>query len=208
MGEISRRQVLIGLGLLASAGVSMPGCCLIRGILGNPCNPLDTWKKNNKSWWKSRQAWRERERQAAIDRGERADIALPEPYLECGRIASSRGWLGPQLKAMTFNQMSEVAFVVENKGNAPSWSCFVEVYEGPFAVYGLKFSEMQLNGRKIITLQPGEQKEVVLPFKPTREKNGSISIRCHDPIQDPGIISFQQYDRKNSGGSWRLWLGG
>ena len=202
MGEISRRQLLIRLGLLASAGVSMPGCCLIRKILGKPCDPLDTWKKNSRSWWKNRQAWRERERQIARESGERPDVALPIPYLECNRVDGSRGNVAEQWKTIPLNQWGEISVAIENKGNAPSWSCFVELYEGPWSAYDVRYEKMRLTGRKIIAIQPGEIKEVVLAWQKTRVNNGHLIMRCYDPIQDPGILTYQQLWRQNSGFGW------
>lgn len=208
MKGMSRRGFLISLGSIFM-GSLVARCCAIRKYIGIPCDSFKEWKKVGKNWWRNRQTWREIERQAARDRGERPDVPLPRPYISMVRERPSRGYFFEQFRNMPLNQWSEIAFIVENQGNAPTWVCVAEAYEGPAYRYHLRYDgELRLTGRRIIVLQPGEKKEVLVPFQPTRATDGGIVVRCYDPIQDPGIPAYEQYFRQNSGVAWSRWTGG
>ena len=198
---VSRRYVLAGMAGVVATSAFSPGCCFLRKVIHHPCNLREEWKKKSTPWWKDRQRARDKQRTAERQSGKRPNVPLPHPYLVIGRERSSRGWLGDQIKQYSLNQWGEIAFIVENKGNAPSWNCYVEIYEGPWADYGVAFSEMKLTDRKLISVRANQKKEVILRWVATRVP-GAIAIRCYDPGQDPGLLTFEQYERKNSGGSW------
>lgn len=198
MPNIPRRQALKGIGGIVIGGTFLPGCCFIKQFTKQPCTPFTEWKDGCIAWWEERSTWREKERESARRSGERPDVALPKPYLECGREISSRGWLREQIKPLQVNEWGEVAFRVRNKGNAASWTCYVETYEGPDFWSGVPFSKMRLTDQKIIVLQAGEIKEVVLSWQRTRYIHYDVIIRCYDPVQDPAILKALHPDRKNS----------
>lgn len=76
-----------------------------------------------------------------------------------------------------------MSFTVWNDGTYPSWTCYVEVYEGPRG-FANPLSAYSLRGRSIITLQPGERREVMLPW--VRERStGRIVGLVFDPLLDP-----------------------
>ena len=197
--KFTRRQVLKSIlgGFLTS--FLLPGCNHIkrRGLV-----TTRKWKEGIRGWWIKRQAARASQRKTEREEGKRPDVPTPQPFLFCGKQRSSRGWLGEQIIPLALNEKADVAFVVENRGNAATWTCYVEMYEGPFVAYHIPYTELRLTDRKIISVHPGEAKEVALQWQRTRSVYGSISIRCFDPVLDPGLLTFEQYDRKNSGISW------
>ena len=81
------------------------------------------------------------------------------------------------------NVPGTIAFTVWNDGNFPAWSCYVEVYEGPGG-YSSPLSAYELRGRAIVTLHPGERREVSLPWV-RRQTTGRVVGIVHDPLLDP-----------------------
>lgn len=197
----SRRQILIGMAGVAATTALSPGCCFLRKVVCHPCSTREEWTNKSRPWWKLREAARDKQRKAEKEAGKRPNVPLPVPFLTIGRERSSRGWLGDQVKRYPLNQWGEVAFVVQNKGNAPSWSCYVEIYEGPWGAYGVSFGDMKLKDRKVVTVRVGQKEEVVLKWMATQVP-GHIIIRCYDPAQDQALLTYGQYDRKNSGVAW------
>ncbi len=134
-------------------------------------------------------------------------MPLPRPWLEFPPLVSSRGSFGDQIRPLALNEWGEVAFILANQGNAPAFNCVVELYESVWAAYHVLFTDMQLTGREFIVLQPGERREVVLPWRATRQVGGHIICRCYDPVLDPGNLTYEQYHRQNAGVGWQNWGG-
>lgn len=112
----------------------------------------------------------------------------PRPYLD----ATSN--FGPQITALTLGQAGSVSFTVWNEGNFPAWTCYVEVYEGPGG-YTHPLSDYKLRGRRIITLHPGQQREVTLPWV-RQLTTGRIVGVVYDPVLDPRDFAMvEQYNR-------------
>lgn len=130
------------------------------------------WKDDIKTWWADRK--RQREEDGTLHVPEKP---IPKPFLDC----SSK--FGPQLRALALNEPGEVSFTVWNDGNAPAWTCYVEVYEGPSG-YSSPLSAYGLRGRRIISLRPGERREVRLPWV-RREASARIVGIVFDPLLDP-----------------------
>lgn len=204
MSNITRREALR----------EMLGFIMASSILGcKTINPPDilhddkiipNWNEFAKSWWKNRLKERYSERERARKIGERPQGPLPYPYLICGRIPSSRGSIADQLLSYDVDEKGEIAFIIQNKGNGPSYSCYAETYEGRFlGANRLIIDELQLRGQIITTVYPGEKKEVIVPWKTTKFEDGSLTIRCYDPMLDPATMSMELFDRKTTGYSWR-----
>ncbi len=113
---------------------------------------------------------------------------MPRPYLD----ATSN--FAPQISALRVGEAGSVSFTVWNDGNCPAWTCYVEIYEGP-AGYTHPLSAYELRGRAIITLHPGERREVTLPWVRQR-KSGRVVGMVYDPLLDPrGFEVVGQFDR-------------
>jgi len=102
---------------------------------------------------------------------------LPRPWIK----ASSN--FGPQINSQSINQPGEISYTVSNMGNFAAITCYTEVYEGPGG-YSTPLSGYELRGRKVITLQPGEEREVSLPWVRTRQSGRIVGI-AYDPVLDP-----------------------
>jgi hypothetical protein len=127
---------------------------------------------------------------------------MPRPYLQCTSA------FGPQVRNLALNQTAEVSFTVFNHGNAPSWSCYVELYEGPGFTYSAPLSDCRLTGRKIIAILPGQRMDVKLPWQPTRANNGRILGVTYDPMFDPrNFTVVEQFNRQITAVDWRQWGG-
>jgi hypothetical protein len=209
MAKLRRRDIL-SLGLLTAGGMTMSGCCCLLNLfvpesdLGEKyCNPLQDWKDDGSSWWEDRQEQREREREAAIAAGERPELEKAFPYLTIGRVPTDQGWLGDQTKNIPMQEWGYVSVAVQNHGSASSWNCIVEMFEAPYpGAYGTAFSTMRLTGRSIISLHPGETKFVPLRWQKTRQSGGCV-VRIFDPVWDAPLMTYLQYDRKDTGVGWR-----
>jgi hypothetical protein len=207
MTKITRRKAILlgGMGLLATYALS--GCCFIRQLLGHPCDPFKDWKNEASNWWNGKKKQREKEKQDDISSGKRTKIELPKPYIDFPYEYGPHGSVAAQFKSnFHLNEWNDFYVMIRNKGNAPSWNCIVETYETPAIGYGLSFNEFKFNDRVIICLNPGESKEVKLRFKPTKPQWGGWLTRCYDPFCDPGLQTFEQYDRHNIGFGWEKWI--
>ena len=102
---------------------------------------------------------------------------LPRPW-----IKASSHFL-PQINSQSINQPGEISYTVSNMGNFAAITCYTEVYEGPGG-YSTPLSGYELRGRKVITLQPGEEREVSLPWVRTRQSGRIVGI-AYDPVLDP-----------------------
>jgi hypothetical protein len=112
----------------------------------------------------------------------------PRPYLD---IAAT---FAPQISASQVGEDSTVTVRVWNAGNVPAWSCYVEVYEGPGG-FATPLADHIPRGQAIITLHPGEQREITLPWR-RDARTGRIVAIIFDPILDPkGFTVVPQTDR-------------
>jgi hypothetical protein len=100
----------------------------------------------------------------------------PRPYVD----ATSN--FGPQITALATGQPGLVTFTVWNDGNLPAWTCYVELYEGPGG-YTSPLAAYALRGRRIITLHPGERRDVAVPWV-RQQPTGRIVGLVFDPLLD------------------------
>ncbi len=128
------------------------------------------WKDEIHKWWKDRQ--KERQDEEDEDR-----LPMPRPYVDC------TSHFGPHVLPLRVDEPGTVSFTVWNDGNFPAWTCYVQIYEGPTG-YSHPLSDYELRGQKIITLQPGERRDIPLPWV-RRQQTGRIVGICFDPILDP-----------------------
>jgi hypothetical protein len=112
---------------------------------------------------------------------------MPRPYID----ATSN--FGPQITALRVGEAGTVSFTIWNDGNYPAWTCYVEVYEGPGG-YTSPLSAYSLRGRRIVTLHPGERKEVSLPWV-REQRTGRIVGIVFDPLLDP--VDFTVVEQMN-----------
>lgn len=119
----------------------------------------------------------------------------PRPWLD---IAAT---FAPQVSASQVGETGAVTVRVWNAGNVPAWSCHVELYEGPPG-FTTPLADCIPRGRTIITLHPGEQRDVTLPWK-RDGRTGRIVAVIFDPILDPkGFTVVPQTDRHLASASY------
>ncbi len=136
------------------------------------------WTGKIADWWQERQAQKPPHDPV---------VPMPRSYLDCTSN------FGPQLLAQTRNQPGSIHFTVWNDGNFPAWTCYVQVWEGPGG-YSHPLKDYQLRGQQIIALQPGERREITVPWM--REMTtGRIAGIVFDPLLDP--IDFQLVEHFN-----------
>lgn len=115
-------------------------------------------------------------------------MRMPRPWLD----ATSN--FGPQISSLRIGEAGSISFTVWNDGNYPAWSCYVEVYEGPGG-YTHPLSSYALRGRRIITLHPGERRDVHLPWV-RMEQTGRVVGLVFDPLLDPRDFDVvEQFNR-------------
>jgi hypothetical protein len=102
------------------------------------------------------------------------------PYLECSsvyfrpRFLRRGGWVG-QIVTRPPGISWSPKITVWNSGTFPTWACHVEVRENPGDI---------LKAQTVITLQPGESRDVILPVTTGQEGTSLLGI-CYDPLLDP-----------------------
>jgi hypothetical protein len=205
---LSRRKIL-GLMMGAAAVLTLiPGCSALQRLFGISPKATDEWRSKAKEFWTARV--QKRKAQRAVDRreGKRPDVNTPYPYIIIDRSESSHGYLQEQLRDVPLGVWTDAYVPVRNQGNAASPACYVEMYEGPLVPYHVKFSDMRFVSRVRTSLMAGQRKEVVLRWQTTRATNGSVVLRCYDPILDPCELVDEQFSLKCSGFSWQKWPGG
>jgi hypothetical protein len=144
------------------------------------------WSKELMAWLKQREAERQRERDG-FGRNNRK-LRMPRPYL------NSTSNFGPDIVSLKVGEPGTAAFTVWNEGNFPAWTCYVELYEGPGG-YTHPLSDYTLRGREIITLHPGERRDVTLPWL-REQRTGRIVGLVYDPLLDPiDFTMVEQYNR-------------
>jgi len=140
---------------------------------------------------------KQRQRTPELKAPEKTWGEIATPFL---RIDSPSPWFDISLIEPP-NNTCNVSVSVRNEGNAASYFTVVDLYEGPFMfITSNLVKDCKLRDRKILTLQPGEEKVVTLQY--TRELlSGQAVGICYDPFLDPrnfdNGIGFLASDRKN-----------
>lgn len=144
------------------------------------------WKENIQKYWLKLQDEKDQ------DAPRRPRL---RSFMECS------GNLIPQLPQLVADEPGTISFTVRNKGNFPGWSCYVELYRGRSPVgTGTPLTEYELQGRQIITLQPGENREVTLPFVRFTGLITAVGI-CYDPVLDPKDFTLVEVHRQITAGT-------
>jgi hypothetical protein len=144
-----------------------------------------SWKEELQKWLRKR---REEHKREQLDDNYGRRIPRPHPYLGCASNFHS------QIVPLNVGQAGNASFTVWNDGNFPAWTCYVELYEGPTG-YDNPLSNYEIRGRRIITLQPGERRDIILPWVRMRRTGRIVGI-CYDPLLDPkNFILVEQYNR-------------
>ena len=157
---------------------------------GDPVKPPKPgkWSRGISEWWKKREKEREHEREKDECGRDRRRVIMPKPYLD----ATSN--FGPQISALGVGEAGTISFTVWNDGNYPAWTCYVEVYEGPGG-YTSPLSDYKMRGREIITLHPGERREVQLSWV-RQQQTGRVVGIVYDPLLDPRDFAVvEQFNR-------------
>jgi len=157
---------------------------------GEPVEPPKPgrWSRAIEEWLEKR----DDEREEGVEEDEcgrtRRRPRKPRPYLD----ATSN--FGPQITALATGEAGLVTFTVWNEGTVPAWTCYVELYEGPGG-YTNPLSAYRLRGRRIITLHPGERREVAVPWA-REQPTGRIVGIVFDPLLDPRDFAVvEQFNR-------------
>lgn len=210
MNGLSRRRLLASAAGFCAAAALLPGCCWLTKLLGGECAPppAGDWKAAADACWRRIQEERERRRAADRAAGWRPNVPSPRPWLACGKVPGSRGTLEEQARTLPRDQGGDVVVTVTNDGNAASWSCCVDLYWGLSSADGTPFSGMTRSDRKVVAVQPGAMREVVLRWQGTPQSEGFLVARCFDPLLDPAPPDFRSTDRKCDGAAWRAGGGG
>lgn len=125
------------------------------------------WKENIQDYWRELQ-----ERKGP----DAPRIPRLRPYLECSNN------FFPKFFQLAVGEAGELSLTVTNNGDFTSWTCYVELYTGPGL--GRALSLHELHGRKIVTLQHGESREIALPFVRFPGEGRIVGV-CYDPVLDP-----------------------
>jgi hypothetical protein len=89
-----------------------------------------------------------------------------------------------QVREHGVGQSTRILLEVWNSGEAPSWSCHVELYQGPDP-YGHPLADYALRGSERLTLHPGERRQVAVPWTRLGGGPGQILALIYDPLLDP-----------------------
>lgn len=161
---------------------SPPDAPVAAGPRVHPPRPGD-WKDQIEGWWRHRKKDREEDGTLHVP-----EHPIPKPFLDC------TSHFGPQIQALGLNEPGMVSFTVWNDGNAPAWTCYVELYEGP-AGYSHPLRDYDLRGRTIVSLRPGERRDVAVPWVRKRTSARIVGV-VFDPLLDPKDFELvEQYNR-------------
>lgn len=153
-----------------------PGPCV------TPPEP-GAWKEDIREWWRERKRQREEDGTLHVP-----ELPIPKPYLDCTSN------FGPQLNATAAGEPTQFTFTVWNDGNFPAWTCYAELYEGPRG-YSHPLSDYALRGRTVLSLRPGERREVRVPWV-RREASARVVGVVFDPLLDPRDFTLvEQHNR-------------
>lgn len=91
-----------------------------------------------------------------------------------------------------------VPVIVENLGNVAAYTCVVRAFEArprsPIHEQ-IPLAEFTLGGQIVLTLQPGEQKIIKVPFVRTRD-TGTFIAMVSDPILDPNELTVADWNHR------------
>lgn len=164
-----------------------PSDPVARGKAVKPPKP-GRWKESINRFLDVREKERQHERPKDECGRDRRKQEMPRPYLD----ATSN--FAPQISALPVGQAGQVSFTVWNDGSYPAWTCYVDVYEGPGG-YTNPLSAYKLRGRSIISLHPGERREISLPWL-REQTTGRIVGIVYDPLLDPkDFLVVEQFNR-------------
>ena len=151
------------------------------------------WKNNLKDWITKKKTEQDRRDQ----KGE-GDY-IPLPHLNC-----TGGFIVRDISTFPQDFVGSIegaSFTVWNDGDYPSYTCYVEIYEGPVG-YSHPLIDYELKDRKIISLYPGERRTIERKFG-NKIKNGSIVGIVFDPIKDPkDFVSVERFNRHIKSMDW------
>lgn len=91
-----------------------------------------------------------------------------------------------------------IPVLVQNLGNVAAYNCVVRALEArPRSPIHEKIplSEFKLGGQLMFTLQPGEQKEVRIPYLRT-QVNGTFIALISDPLLDPNELMVADWNHR------------
>jgi len=155
---------------------------LVSGITGviKPVRPdsRDDWRKKMAIYFKENP----NKYRPDKDKG----IALPQ--LNCTSN------FGPQIRDAGIGEETTVTVKLMNEGTGPSFFTYVQIYEGPRG-YNSPVSDYRLCDEKIVSIQPGQTRDVDLLF--WREKTSARIVGiCFDPMLDRRDFALvEQYNR-------------
>jgi hypothetical protein len=161
------------------------------------------WQNEIRTWLEKTKKKRQEDLRKPKGDEERR-IPMPYPYIVFGKrpylSLPDAVALGLPLSArdaldqLHRNQPGIIAFSIRNIGNVPSWTCYIEVYDGP-AGFDKPLSDYELRDRRIISLQPHEGQLIMLSWV-RRYSTGQMVLVFYDPLLDPrGFSVIEQYNR-------------
>lgn len=86
-------------------------------------------------------------------------------------------------------------YTIWNDGNFAAWTCYVELYEGPWG-YSHPLKDYEFRGREIVTVQPGERKKVKVPWIRKKDSARVVGV-CYDPILDPKDFTLVEQNNRH-----------
>jgi hypothetical protein len=146
------------------------------------------WKEEIAEWWERRKL----ERRAEESGQDEIPVPRPYPYLNC-----TSDYHRPDAQFVIPPGGGTLKLTVWNEGNFPAWTCYVEVREGSGPL-----SDFELRGQTIITLQPGERRDVMLQVVPEQVGAHLVGV-CYDPLLDP--MDFGDPSSRHITARFRLW---
>jgi hypothetical protein len=159
-----------------------------RGVVTLPWFPREEeeepqldWRQQVRDWWVQRL-----QEGNGIDRDQ-----LARPYL---RI-HSRANTSYQIGQLERDEPGTVTFEVLNEGSFPSWTCYVELFEGPFDV-PRPISDFESRGRTIVSIQAGQRRDVDVPWLRTMPRPSSMAATVYDPLLDPRVSQVEAVHRQ------------
>jgi hypothetical protein len=94
--------------------------------------------------------------------------------------------------------LKQIPVLVQNLGSVAAYNCLLRAFEArprnPIHEK-IPLSEFKKGGQLMFTLQPGEKKEVVIPFQRTIA-NGTFIALISDPILDPNDLAAADWTHR------------
>ena len=154
-------------------------------VPGTPVTPRrEPWQNDLRDFVR---AWRRKHPHVPGTKGAK----MTRTFLKVTRTAKSH------TEAAGLGQ-KHIPVLVQNLGNVAAYTCVVRALEArPRSPIHEKIplSEFTLGGQLIFTLQPGEQKEVRIPYLRTRA-NGTFVALISDPLLDPNELTVADMNHR------------